>query len=47
MVDGLSHAFDCGFVTCGDDTKISCLGVDRKWLAEYGAVSRSGRRDVR
>lgn len=46
-VDSLSHAYDFGFVTCGDDTRIRCLGVDPKWLAEYGAISQNGRRDGR
>ncbi|MTH62583.1 nicotinamide-nucleotide amidohydrolase family protein [Paracoccus litorisediminis] len=39
-VEGVSHAFDSGFVAYSDDAKIRCLGIDPKLIAEHGAVSR-------
>lgn len=39
-VEGMSHAFDRGFVTYSDDAKCDLLGVDRALIEEHGAVSR-------
>ncbi|MDS9470193.1 nicotinamide-nucleotide amidohydrolase family protein [Paracoccus sp. MBLB3053] len=39
-VEGVSHAFDSGFVTYSDDAKARYLGVDAQLIAEHGTVSR-------
>lgn len=39
-VEGASHAFDRGFVVYSDDAKCELLGVDRRMIAQVGAVSR-------
>ncbi|MGF1549795.1 MAG: CinA family protein [Sphingomonadaceae bacterium] len=39
-IEGLSHAFDRGFVAYGDAAKHDMLGVARKLIEEKGAVSR-------
>ncbi|WP_348657452.1 CinA family protein [uncultured Sulfitobacter sp.] len=39
-IEGLSHAFERGFVTYTDLSKQELLGVDHKVLRDFGAVSR-------
>ncbi len=39
-IEGLSHAFERGFVTYPDLSKQELLGVERKVLRNFGAVSR-------
>ena len=39
-VEGMSHAFDRGFVTYSDDAKCDLLLVDRGEIERCGAVSR-------
>ncbi len=38
-IEGLSHGFDCGFVTYTNDAKQQMLGVDRGLIERVGAVS--------
>ncbi len=40
-IPGLSHTFECGFVTYSDAAKIAMLGVPEALLAEHGAVSEA------
>lgn len=39
-VQGLSHAFDRGFVTYSEEAKCELLGLDRAVIEAHGAVSR-------
>lgn len=39
-VEGVSHAFERGFVTYSEDSKTDLLGVSAELLASKGAVSR-------
>ncbi len=39
-VEGVSHAFDRGFVTYSEQAKVEMLGVPAELIAEKGAVSR-------
>lgn len=36
---GASDVFECGFITYSNDSKIKLLGVDKKLIEQYGAVS--------
>jgi PncC family amidohydrolase len=38
-IEGASNYFDYGFVTYSNEAKIHMLGVERKMLEQYGAVS--------
>jgi len=38
-IEGVSHAFECGFVTYTDTAKHVFLGIDREMLDACGAVS--------
>jgi nicotinamide-nucleotide amidase len=45
-VPGCSHLFDRGFVTYSEEAKCDMLGVDRRRLDQFGAVSREIARDM-
>lgn len=38
-IEGLSHNFDCGFVTYSDAAKQQMLGIASDMIADHGAVS--------
>ena len=40
-VEGISHAFERGFITYTDEAKAGMLGIDRQLINEEGAVSEA------
>lgn len=45
-IEGLSHAFDCGFVTYSNEAKQEMLGIDRSLIERVGAVSEAVARTM-